>query len=115
MIQSDKYIKYVKTIPLTQFTDNITENRYEEFFLPEELDLYSKEATPRSLAARWLIKKIVTEHFGEKLSYLQISVTGDKNGKPKLSIQNKNITQQVFISISHSRNYITAMVLIEKE
>ncbi len=115
MIQSDKYIKYVKTIPLTLFTDNITENRYEEFFVPEELDLYSKVATPRSLAARWLIKEILTEHFGKELRHLQISVTGDTSGKPRLKILNKNITQQVFISISHSRNYITAMVLIEKE
>ncbi len=107
------YSKYLETIAYSQFEEKLKSDGLHSFFSPEELELYGKEKKARSLAARWLIKQILIRHFGEKLNYETISITSSENGKPKLKLHGIEIGNHIHISLSHSRHYITALVIIE--
>ena len=98
---------------LNDFEDKLQAIEPEDLFSKDEISLYAGKANKRSLAVRWLIKEILVEHYKDTLQHRQISITGNENGKPVLSIQNKNVGDKIHISMSHSRNYITAMVVIE--
>jgi phosphopantetheinyl transferase (holo-ACP synthase) len=108
------YERYQKTLPLTHMEEILKHEDKKDIFLPEELDLYGNESKPKSLSARLLIKDILIQHFSGKLSYHQISITSSPNGKPILKILNPQISNSINISISHSRNHISVLVLIEK-
>jgi len=106
--------RYQETLPLTHFEQTMRHEDKNDIFLQEEIDLYGKEIKPKSLAARLMIKDILIRHFTGKLLYHQISITSLPNGKPMLKILSSDITETIDISISHSRNYISVLVLIEK-
>ncbi len=109
------FTKYVRTLPFSAYSDKMKNSDISLYFLPREIELYGGGFRKKSLAVRWLVKEILIEHFGQQLSFLQICITNHSNGKPELKISNKKITDAIHISMSHSRNYITAMVVIENE
>jgi len=113
MKTTDRILKYVRTEPLELFEQHMQTNTNVVFFTTEEIGLYAGQSIPKSLAARWLIKEILIEHFGEVLSHQQISITSSETGKPVLHLSQPDITNPIHISISHSKNYISAMVIIE--
>ncbi len=111
---TDMYVKYTETISLSQFGEQVKGVRAEQLFHPDEIQLYGNENKPRSLAARWLIKQILIENFGGDLSHTDICITSQENGKPFLKINKEKIRNTIHFSISHSRNYISVLVLIEQ-
>lgn len=107
------YKKYVEYVTLKSFNIMIDDSDVNDYFTLEEIKLYSVDKKRRSLAARWLIKKILIKHFNNNLSYKDISITNEKNGKPILKINDIEITDTIFISMSHSRLRASGMVVID--
>ncbi|MBP2243242.1 holo-[acyl-carrier protein] synthase [Cytobacillus eiseniae] len=62
-------------------------------------------------AAKEAFSKALGTGFGSQLSFLDIEITKDKNGKPFIS---KPLKEGVHLSISHSKEYAVAQVIIEE-
>lgn len=76
------------------------------------------------LAGRWAAKEALAKAlgcgFGSKCSWLDIEITNDPAGKPQMILS--GVTRATFealggrkvhLSISHEKNYATAMVVLE--
>jgi len=114
-MKPEPYKEYSQSIPLSDFHKMMETYQLDDFFLPEEIALYGKETKSRSLAVRWLLKKMIIAHYKRYLSYKDISVTSAQNGKPLLKILGMEIKSKVHISLSHSRNRVAALLIIENE
>jgi len=62
-------------------------------------------------AAKEAFSKAVGTGIGENLSFLHIEISTDINGKPYIV---KPFSKGVHLSISHSKEYAVAQVIIEK-
>ena len=86
-------------------------------YTPAELELYRNH--PQSLAVRFAAKEAVIKMLGVRgkgIGYTQIEVLSDDNGKPTLRLygQAKKFASvlgliDIAISLSHSREYATAV------
>ena len=83
----------------------------------EQKTFYSKTSEKRKiefLAGRFSAKEAYAKAtglgIGEKLSWQDIEVFNEKNGRPGLRVQS---TYQVHLSITHTEKYAAAMVTIE--
>lgn len=63
-------------------------------------------------AAKEAFSKAVGTGIGEALSFLDIETEQDEKGKPMII---KPFSDGVFLSISHSKDYAVAQVVIEKK
>jgi holo-[acyl-carrier protein] synthase len=61
-------------------------------------------------AAKEAYSKAVGTGIGKNLSFLDIEVANDRNGKPYIA---KPLQERVHLSISHSTDYAVAQVIIE--
>lgn len=89
------------------------------FFQPAEIDKYFSNYNYSRLCGRYLIKKSLLDFF-KSSNYLDIGVLNDEKGKPILSFQGelleemkKKGVKKVLCSISHSRNWVASMVIID--
>ncbi|WP_071396437.1 holo-ACP synthase [Bacillus tuaregi] len=100
---------------------NIVE-RQEKFvdriLTPLEKEIYVQLSDKRKieyLAGRFAAKEAFAKAngtgIGTKLSFLDIQVENDENGKPSIC---KPLQKGVHLSITHSREYAAAQVVIEK-
>lgn len=62
-------------------------------------------------AAKEAFAKAVGTGIGKNLSFLDIEVTADGNGRPMIR---KPFDEGVHLSITHSEEYVVAQVVIEK-
>jgi holo-[acyl-carrier protein] synthase len=62
-------------------------------------------------AAKEAFSKANGTGIGKHLSFLDIEITSDEKGKPVIS---KPFSEGVHLSISHSRDYAVAQVVIER-
>lgn len=62
-------------------------------------------------AAKEAFSKAVGTGIGESLSFLDIEIQSDEKGQPMII---KPFSEGVFLSISHSKEYAVAQVVIEK-
>ncbi len=90
------------------------------YFSEDEIKLVENKNAIKSLGARYLIKKSILDFLNLENEFKDIKIENDRNGKPFVSFMNKvkerinqERIQNVQVSISHSRNYITTLVVIE--
>lgn len=83
------------------------------FFAQEEITLYANDKQMKSLAARYLIKDIIKKHLYKDLSYRDIIILNESDGRPKLSIKKTDTNKHVHISLTHTRVRAGALVIIE--
>ncbi|MEC1722395.1 holo-ACP synthase [Schinkia azotoformans] len=87
----------------------LTENEMKIF------EVLSKSRQIEFLAGRFSAKEAYAKAkgtgFGESLSFLDIEILPDPLGKPEIKTKEKEI---VHLSISHSREYAVAQVIIEE-
>ncbi|WP_077620340.1 holo-ACP synthase [Bacillus sinesaloumensis] len=92
-----------------KFVDRILTDAEKEKFLQ-----LSETRKVEFLAGRFAVKeaysKAVGTGIGESLSFLDIEVLSDEKGKPVLT---KPISQKAHLSITHSKDYAVAQVIIE--
>jgi holo-[acyl-carrier protein] synthase len=109
-----KSIEEIKTF----FLENLEDN----FFTENELKLVEQKNKIKSLGARYLIKKSILEYLAIENKYKDIEIVNQSTGKPivkftgsvKEKIKESGITN-VQISISHSRNFISSIVILEQD
>jgi holo-[acyl-carrier protein] synthase len=73
------------------------------------------------LGARYLIKKSIIDFLGLKEGYHDIEIKNDPKGKPEVKVYGnmkkilleRNI-QKIHVSISHSKQYISVLVILER-
>lgn len=86
----------------------------------------SKRFAPQHFAARFAAKEAVVKAFGvarrTPLNWTDIEVFNDKEGKPVISFNNTALklkkqkkVSEVVVSMSHSKNYAVASVILLKK
>jgi len=118
-----------KTNKLTDYTiikkekleecKNLISISLESFFLSIELEKYFSENNLRSLCGRYLVKKSILDHFKTN-NFLEIQILNNEKGKPDINILGELKQKAKLLgisnlqcSISHSKNWVASMVVIE--
>ena len=90
------------------------------YFIDNELKSVKNKNTVKSLGARYLIKKTILDYLSLDKSYKDIEIESEEQGKPNIGFTGKvkeKIEEMginnVQISISHSRNFISTLVVFE--
>ena len=103
------------------------DNFLSKIFTPREIKYAtSRRFSHQHLAARFAAKEAVVKAFGEPrrfpLQWTNIEVLNDLEGKPiiefhddALKLKNKKKVDEVIVSLSHSKNYAVANVILLKK
>ena len=89
----------------------------EHVFTPQEIAYAQRRRYPNQhFAARFAAKEAVLKAFGENahISWKNIEIINDKNGKPLCHYKDKKFKKKILISISHTKNYAVASAIITK-
>ena len=84
-------------------------------FTKEEIVYAKKNRFPEEhLAARFAAKEAVLKAFGDNahISWKDIQISNDKNGKPVCTYRDKRFKKKILISVSHTKNYAVASAII---
>ena len=87
-------------------------------FTQDEVDYAKKRKFPyQHLAARFAVKEAVLKAIGEnsKISWHDIQIFNDKNGRPVCSLRDKDNNRNILVSISHTKEYAVASAIITKK
>ena len=102
------------------------ENFLGKIFTKEELKYAnSRRFSPQHLAGRFAVKEAVVKAFGEPrrfpIKWTEVEVLNDKEGKPviefyggALKLKRRKKISDIMVSISHSKNYAVANVILLK-
>lgn len=94
----------------------------ERVFTSKEIEILEKKGINKyeSYAGRFCAKEAVAKAFGtgvRNFSLTDIEILNDESGKPYVvfynSLAEKNENKKIFISISHSKEYATAIAILE--
>ena len=65
------------------------------------------------LAGRFAAKEAIFKAMGDpKLAWHDVSIVNDKEGKPICKYRKNKLKRRILISISHSKNYATAVCIV---
>jgi len=84
-------------------------------FNDEEIKYAQKRKFPtQHYAARFAAKEAIYKAFGDykTLSWKDMTILNDENGKPYCRLRDKNIKNKIFLSIAHTKNYAVANATI---
>jgi phosphopantetheine--protein transferase-like protein len=98
-------------------------NESEDFFFTDnELKHAEQKNKIKSLGARYLIKKSILDYLSFENGFKDIEIINQKNGKPIVELMGRVLKEMkeleisnIQISISHSRGFITSLVILEKD
>ncbi|MBA4536836.1 holo-ACP synthase [Bacillus aquiflavi] len=96
--RQNKFVDRILTMKEKQTYNRLSKNRKIEFLAGR-------------FAAKEAFSKAVGTGIGKELSFEQIEIDYNEKGRPFV---NKPFSQGVHLSISHSREYAVAQVVIEK-
>jgi holo-[acyl-carrier protein] synthase len=84
-------------------------------FTPTEIENAKKFKFPyRHYAGRFAAKEAIFKAMGNPdLSWHDVTIINDPDGKPVCHFNIKNVKQNLLISISHSRDYAVASAIVE--
>lgn len=102
--------------PVDEVKEFFNKHSYTEFFTDKEIQSVQNKDIIKSLGARYFIKKSILEYFKLRSQYHNIEIINGINGKPEIILNeslSKVLQDNIQVSISHSRNYITTLVIIE--
>ncbi|MUK89720.1 holo-ACP synthase [Ornithinibacillus sp. L9] len=94
-----------------RFADRILTNREKEYFMT----LNSESRKVEFLAGRFAGKEAFAKATGTgigRLSFADIEILPNEQGAPTITVSGYD-AEQIFISISHSKEYVVAQVIIE--
>lgn len=91
------------------------------YFIENEIKSSENKNIIKSLGSRYLAKKCILDYLGLTDGYHDIEIQNEQNGKPVVTVKGivkailseRNI-QKVHISISHSKNFVSVLVILEK-
>ena len=100
----------------------ILSNHSDDYFFNEnELKSVKNKNIVKSLGARYLIKESILDYINLDENYKDIEIENEEHGKPIIGFTGKVKEKfkemgvdNVQISISHSRNFISTLVVLEQ-
>ncbi|HSH52273.1 MAG TPA: hypothetical protein VK982_11180 [Bacteroidales bacterium] len=108
-----KSVQEIEAIFLNQANDY--------YFIEDEIKSSENKHTIKSLGARYLIKKSIIDFLDIKDGYHDIEIQNEPGGKPVVIVKGRvekvlseRKIQRVHVSISHSKHYISVLVILEK-
>lgn len=114
------YKEITKVKSVEEFEKFFIKHSVNAFFNSDELKSVENKNKIKSLGARYLIKEAVKDFLNDEVDFKEIVIENIDNGQPKIifsgSIKeklNQLHINNVQISISHSRNYISTLIVIE--
>lgn len=112
------FTRYVDTIRKEEFMNFFLSCEPGKWFSDRELKAFSFPINAGSLAGRYLIKRTICDNIKEHGYMHEIEILDNESGKPEVllgenihsSIDSAGI-KKIHCSISHSRNFVTAMTI----
>lgn len=90
------------------------------YFIDNEVKSVEYKNSVKSLGARYLIKKSILDYLKIENNFDDIEIANEESGKPVVIFRNyvqeriqEEDIKNVQVSISHSRNFVTTLVVIE--
>ena len=107
--------KHIDTTSILSFTKEIEPSLYFDYFTQNEINRYAKKRKKGSLAARFLIKRLIRKHFSQEVEFTDIEILNDEIGKPTLCILGKSADEikHIHFSLSHSQDEVAVVVIFE--
>ena len=107
--------KIIKEIYIDDFNNQISYSKYSEYFTLNEIEKFGKKNNKASLAARYLIKRILIEWVGDALKPIDIEILNNEYGRPQIfsSKISKDIQKKIHFSISHTKSMAIAQVIFD--
>lgn len=94
-------------------------NKYDvvyRFLTKYELEIYKSYNDEKKMeyaASRWSAKESFIKASGDKtLSFKDIEIRSDVDGKPYFVFYNNNNLGDIFLTISHEREYVVTFVIL---
>jgi len=109
--------KIVREISLEDFNRQVKHRMYHEYFTAREIELFAGKKNKASLAARYLVKRILIEHAGVAgLGFADLEILKNESGRPKLHTEkiNRELLEKIHISMSHTKHTAIALVVIDQ-
>lgn len=102
---------------IDDFMITVNESAYVDLFTPHEIDAFGKKRKKGSLAARFLIKKMIRAHYNDQLAFTDIELLNNEFGKPILHIEGKSDEEvsHIHFSLSHSQDEVAVIVIFDDE
>lgn len=101
--------------------DLVEVSRIEEALLREGfreriLTPREREINPgaRFVAGRWAAKEAIAKAVGIHLTWQQVEILNDANGKPVATVEGLSADFRVHLSISHERGHAAAVAVLER-
>ena len=107
--------KVIQEINVDDFNNQISSGAYNEYFTFNEIEKFGKKNNKASLAARYLIKKILIEWMGEALKPIDIEILNNEYGRPQLFSKkiSKETQKKIHFSVSHTKSRAIALVIFD--
>lgn len=101
----------IDLVQINEFKKRMINIRLETVFSSVEL---SQNKNPENLAGVFAAKEAFFKAIGEKKDWLDVWVDKNREGKPSLYSNLLKENQSLEVSISHSGDYATAVVLLNE-
>ena len=107
--------KISREINIDDFNNQISYSDYNEHFTINEIEKFGGKNNKASLAARYLIKKILIEWVGDALKPIDIEILNNEYGRPQIFSKkiSKDIQQKIHFSVSHTKSMAIALVIFD--
>ena len=107
--------KIIKEISIDDFNIQISYSQYDEYFTFKEIEKFGKKNNKASLAARYLIKKILIEWVGDALKPVDIEILNNEYGRPQIFSKkiSKEIQKKIHFSVSHTKSKAIVLVIFD--
>lgn len=119
-VSGKMYNEIVQVKSLEEIEEILFKHTDDFYFIDKEIKSVEYKNTLKSLGARYLIKKSILEFLKLGDDYHDIEIENEETGKPVVkysgtvekAIKNNDL-RQIHVSISHSKKYVTTLVIIE--
>lgn len=107
--------KIIKELNVDDFNNQICYSKYNECFTFKEIEKFGKKSNKASLAARYLIKKILIECLDDALKPIDIEILNNEYGRPQIFSKkiSEDVQKKIHFSISHTKSIAIALVIFD--
>lgn len=108
-------MKYSTGIDIVKNNRLNNQKLLDRFLIKEEKEKFNsfldKNRALEYAAGRWSAKEAIIKASNKKITFSEIKILNDKNGKPVVYINNKQ-RKDIQISISHEKDYSVAFCIL---
>lgn len=107
-------IDIIEIARIKKAVDRWGDDFLKHIFNPEEIAYCSRHKNPyQHYAARFAAKEAVFKAVGDlKLTWKDVTITHDSDGKPICVHQSAQFTKKILISLSHCKDYAVASAIV---